>query len=308
MTRNPDPSTTTRAAPDESNGRFATLSFERDVAAPLSVLWQAWTAPAARAVWAAPSPSVAVEFLEADTRVGGREVSLCKVAGQPDIRCECGWLELQPAVRSVNYEVVSSAGVRQSAALVTADFSGADERSRLVVTVQLSSLAEDMEVGYRQGFGAGLDNLASAAERTMVLERVIKAPRTMVWRAWMNSETLPQWWGPDGFSCRTKRIDLRTGGEWVFDMIAPDGTVFPNHHLYGEVRPEERIGYALLWGENGPKHADAWASFEDQDGATKVTLGMVFSTEAEFQEAKGFGAVELGQQTLGKLERFVAAR
>src|SRR6185437_11238602 len=115
--------------------------------------------PAARAVWAAPSPSVTVEFLEADTRVGGREVSLCKVKGQPDIRCECGWLELLPAVRSVNYEVVSSGGVTQSSALVTADFSGAAERSRLVVTVQLSSLAEDTEAGYRQGFGAGLDNL-----------------------------------------------------------------------------------------------------------------------------------------------------
>ena len=102
-----------------------------------------------------------------------------------------------------------------------------------------------------------------------------------VWGAWMNPETLPQWWGPDGFSCRTTRIDLRAGGEWVFDMIGPDGTVFPNHHRYHEVLPEERIGYSLLWGENGPKHADAWASFEDQDGATKVTLGMVFSTAAE---------------------------
>ena len=63
------------------------------MAAPSSVLWQAWTAPAARAVWAAPTPSVTVEFLEADTRVGGREVSLCKVKGQPDIRCEnaAGW-------------------------------------------------------------------------------------------------------------------------------------------------------------------------------------------------------------------------
>ena len=64
----------------------------------------------------------------------------------------------------------------------------------------------------------------------------------------------------------------------------------------------------LLWGENGPKHADAWASFEDMDGATKVTLGMVFATSAEFEEAKGFGAVELGHQTLGKLERFVTSR
>ena len=306
MTRNV--ATGGRAGPGHGQGGFATLTLERDVAAPAAVLWEAWTAPAARASWAAPSPSVTVEFLEADTRVGGREVSICKVDGQPDIRCECGWLALQPGRRSVNYEVISSEGATQSAALVTADISGTNERSRLVVTVQLSSLAQDMEAGYRDGFGAGLDNLAGTAERTMVLQRVIRAPRSVVWGTWMNPDTLPQWWGPDGYSCRTQRIDLRAGGEWLFDMIAPDGTVFPNHHRYVEVRPEERIGYLLLWGENGPKHADAWASFEDQDGATKVTLGMVFSTAAEFQAAKGFGAVELGQQTLGKLERFITSR
>jgi uncharacterized protein YndB with AHSA1/START domain len=298
-------------SPDSN--RFATLTFARDVAAPVSALWQAWTAPSARKVWAAPTPAVTVEFLEADSRVGGREVSLCKVAGQPDIRCEVGWLDLQPLLHSVNYELVSCAGVTQSAALVTADFSGTDPsdkdaRSRLVVTVQLSSLAENMEAGYRQGFGAGLDNLAGVAARTMVLQRVIRAPRALVWGAWMNPETLPQWWGPDGYSCRTTRIDLRAGGEWVFDMIGPDGTVYPNHHRYGEVRAGESLGYTLHWGENGPKHADAWAVFEDQDGATKVTLGMVFSTQAEFQTAKGFGAVELGLQTLGKLERFVTSR
>jgi uncharacterized protein YndB with AHSA1/START domain len=288
-------------------GRFATLTFEREVAAPVAALWQVWTTPAARALWAAPAPSVTVEFLEADTKVGGREVSVCKVEGEPDIRCEAGWLALHPGQRSVNYEVISAEGVTQSAALVTADLEGAGDGSRLKVTVQLSSLAEDMAADYRQGFGAGLDNLAGVAGRTMVLQRVIRAPRALVWGAWMNPETLPKWWGPDGFSCRTKRIDLRTGGEWVFDMIAPDGTVFPNHHLYGEMRPEERIGYTLLWGENGPKHADAWASFEDEDGATRVTLGMVFSTAAEFQAAKGFGAVELGLQTLGKLARIVGA-
>ncbi len=289
-------------------GGFATLTFEREMAAPLTTLWEAWTAPAARAIWAPPSPSVTVEFLEADTRVGGREISLCKAEGHDDVRCECGWLVLEPETRSVNYEVISSGGPQDSAALVTAEFSGTQERSRLVLTVQLSSLAQDMEAGYLQGYGAGLDNLAGVAERTMVLRRVIKAPRPLVWGAWMNAETLPQWWGPDGFSCRTKRIDLRAGGEWVFDMIAPDGTVFPNHHVYHEVRPQERIGYALHWGENGPKHADAWAAFEEMDGATQVTLGMVFSTGEEFREAKGFGAVELGQQTLGKLERLVLSR
>ena len=143
------------------------------------------------------------------------------------------------------------------------------------------------------------------AERTMVLRRVIKAPRSAVWAAWVDEDTLPQWWGPDGFSCRTKRIDLRTGGEWVFDMIGPDGKEWPNHHLYTEITPEERIAYTLLWGEDGPEHAKAEARFEELDGMTTVTMSMVFASAAEYREAKGFGAEELGQQTLGKLEDFV---
>lgn len=293
--------------PLAGSDRFATLRFEREIAAPASALWQAWTAPAARMVWSAPSPAVSVECLEAEPRAGGREVWLCKAAGGPDARCEISWLALEHDRRSVNAELVLREDVPQSAALVTAEIEDLGGRSRLEVTVQLCSLATDMAADYRQGFGAGLDKLAGVAERTMVLRRVIRAPRAAIWAAWTDPASLPQWWGPDGFSCRTKRIDLRSGGEWVFDMIAPDGTVFPNHHLYGELRPEERLGYTLLWGENGPKHADAWASFDEADGATTVTLGMVFSTAAEFQTAAGFGAVELGQQTLGKLARFIGA-
>ncbi len=290
-----------------THDRFATLAFERKVAAPVATLYAAWTSPAARAVWASPAPGVTVEFLESDARVGGREVSLCKDEGQPDIRVEAGWLDLLPEARTVGYEVVAQEGARQSAALVTADFTDEGGGSRIAVTVQLSSLAQDMSEGYRQGFDAGMANLGAVAERTMLIQRVIKAPVPLVWGAWMNADSLPKWWGPDGFSCKTSRIDLRQGGEWVFDMIGPDGTVFPNHHKYGAVVPERRLDYNLHWGENGPKHADAWASFDDLGGSTKVTLGMVMATAKEYHEAKGFGAVELGLQTLGKLAKAVGA-
>lgn len=149
--------------------------------------------------------------------------------------------------------------------------------------------------------------MTDLSDRTMLLTRAIKAPRHVVWGAWVNNDSLPQWWGPDGFSCRTVRIDLRTGGEWVFDMIGPDGTVYPNHHRYVLVQPETRLEYTLHWGENGPKHADAWATFEEVDGQTQVTLGMVFATADEYQAAKGFGAEALGLQTLGKLARIIGA-
>lgn len=290
-----------------TTGRFATLSFSRDVAAPVATLWQAWTAPAARAVWSPPAPGVTVEYIEADSRIGRREVSICRVQGYPDVHVACGWLELQPGKVSVNHEVVSSEGVIDSAALVTANFAETPTGSSITVTVQLSSLAQDMASGYEHGFNGGLNNLAGVAERTMVLERVIKAPVSVVWGAWINAETLPKWWGPDGFSCKTSRINLGAGGEWVFDMIGPDGTVFPNHHRYSRVILEACIDYALHAGENGPKHADAWVSFAAEGGGTRVTLGMVMATVEEYRNAVGFGAVKLGLQTLGKLARFVGS-
>lgn len=144
-------------------------------------------------------------------------------------------------------------------------------------------------------------------DRTMVIERVIDAPVERVWSAWTDPASLPRWWGPDGFSCRTARIDLREGGEWLFDMIGPDGTVYPNHHRYILMEREARIDYTLLWGEDGPKHADATARFEDLDGRTKVTLSMTFVTVEEWQNAKKFGAEALGLQTLGKLAAFVGS-
>lgn len=134
----------------------------------------------------------------------------------------------------------------------------------------------------RQGFGAVLGNLGAVAAQTMVLQRFIRAPRAVVWNAWENSGALLKW-------------------RW------PDGMVYANHHRYGEMRSHDRTTYALLWGENGPKHADACTQFAEEAGDTRVTLSMVFLTLEEFQTAKGFGAVELGLQTLGKLARFVGA-
>lgn len=287
--------------------RFATLTFERTVAAPVETLWQAWVTPGARALWSAPSPEVTVEYLSHATKVGEQETSLCKVDGEPDVQVDAGWLNLQPNALSVNYEVVSCEGSTMSAALVTAEFQAVGQGSQITVTVQLSSLDQDMAEGYRHGFGGGLANLADLAARSMVIRRTIKAPVATVWGAWLNVETLPQWWGPDGFSCRTTRIDLRAGGEWVFDMIGPDGTVFPNHHRYTRIEPQKRIDYILLWGENGPKHADAWVTFEETGGVTQVTLGMVLSSAEDYANAMAFGAEALGLQTLGKLARFVGA-
>ena len=90
-------------------------------------------------------------------------------------------------------------------------------------------------------------------------------------------------------------------------MIGPDGTVFPNHHRYTRHERESRIDYQLLRGEDGPEHAGVSVAFTPEAGGTRVSLRMIFADQQEFDQAKGFGAVELGLQTLGKLARQVGA-
>lgn len=145
--------------------QHATLTFRRPVAAPAERVWHCWTDPAARAAWSAPSPNVTVEYLSADTRPGGTEVSLCRAPGEPEVRCEVGWIAVDDR-RSVNSEVLYAEGAMLSAALVTAEVTAEGAGSTLVLTVQLVSLGADMEDGYRAGFPAGLANLARLAEET----------------------------------------------------------------------------------------------------------------------------------------------
>jgi uncharacterized protein YndB with AHSA1/START domain len=147
----------------------------------------------------------------------------------------------------------------------------------------------------------------SAADRTLSFHRDIAAPVDVVWAAWTDPKGLPQWWGPDGFSCKTKRIDLREGGDWVFDMIGPDGTVYPNHQKFVAMVPGQRIEYLLLMGEDGPEHARATALFEPHGDGTRVTLSMIMATAEAYDGAMAVGAVALGLQTLGKLARHIGA-
>jgi uncharacterized protein YndB with AHSA1/START domain len=60
------------------------------------------------------------------------------------------------------------------------------------------------------------------------LERIIRAPRATVWRAWTNPSRLEQWWVPAPSRCRVDRLDLRPGGAFV-TRLSDDGAEFVPH-------------------------------------------------------------------------------
>jgi len=70
----------------------------------------------------------------------------------------------------------------------------------------------------------------------------------------------------------------------------------------------ERLEYMHDSGIDGdPSAFEVTIVFEDLGKQTKVTMRSVFSSVAELERVKGFGAVEGGQQTLERLAEWLAA-
>jgi uncharacterized protein YndB with AHSA1/START domain len=140
-------------------------------------------------------------------------------------------------------------------------------------------------------------------ERETVLSRVFHAPRDLVFRAWTEKEHLPRWFGPKGFVCSTHEIDLREGGRWRFDMHAPDGTCYPNLIVFLEVKYPERLVMDHCTGKDeDPNRFRVIVTFDEQSkDKTVVTMRQLHPTRERRAEVIGFGAVELGYQTLDKL-------
>jgi uncharacterized protein YndB with AHSA1/START domain len=142
-----------------------------------------------------------------------------------------------------------------------------------------------------------------ALDREIVLTRVFDAPRELVFDAWTEREHVSRWFGPKGFVTTTHEMDFRVGGMWRFEMRGPDGTRYDNRIVYLEIKRPERLVFDHGHDkDDDPTRFRVTVTFDEQsDGKTVLTLRQLHPTKAQRDEGIGFGAVELGQQTLDKL-------
>ena len=145
------------------------------------------------------------------------------------------------------------------------------------------------------------DSAAKAADRELIITRLLNAPRELVFAAWTDPKHLAEWWGPKGFTNTTHEINVRPGGLWRFIMHGPDGTNFDNYVRFLEVVEGERLVF-----DQGSRADDVMHSssivLEDADGGTLVTLRVIFPTRVRRDEVvKKFNAIEGGNQTLARL-------
>lgn len=110
-------------------------------------------------------------------------------------------------------------------------------------------------------------------ETDLVLERILNAPRALIWECWTTPEHLKNWFVPRPHKVVACELDLRPGGKCntTFEV---EGNLMPNNGVYLEVVPQEKLvftdTYTEGWKPNPEPFMTAIVTFEDLgDGRTK---------------------------------------
>lgn len=151
------------------------------------------------------------------------------------------------------------------------------------------------------------NNTVTAIEgRELIVNRVLSAPRKLVFKTWTDPEHLRHWWGPKGFTLTIQTIDVRPGGVWRYIMHGPDGTDYDNKISYIEVASPERLVYSHGDGEDDEQFR-VTVTFAEQGNKTELTMRSLFKSVEELEMVvKQYGAIEGAKQTLDRLEEQLA--
>lgn len=299
------------------------FSISREFDAPRDLVWEANTRAEHLLRWIGP-PGAEALASRMDFRVGGRHHYGYRLPHGGEIWGLQTYEAIEPMDRIV---VLQSFADPQGHVIAnpmaptwprrmrsTTTFTDLGGRTRVTISWQPfeASDAENATFdaareGMSQGFGGMfvvLEGYLELAAREVVQSRVVAAPRGLVWRAFSEPEHVNRWWGPDGFRNENVTMRFEVGGEWRFDMVAPDGTRFPNLVVYTEIVPERTIAFDHGDGER------VWfvttIQFADEAEGTRVTQVQRFPTAAERDHViRTYGAIEGGKQHFAKLEAYL---
>lgn len=146
------------------------------------------------------------------------------------------------------------------------------------------------------------------------VEREFAAPVSQVWAAWTESRLLDQWWAPKPWQARTKTMDFREGGHWLYAMVGPDGSEHWARADFNAISPLK--SYALsdaFCDEAGnidqtfPR--SAWTNrFNENAGATVVSVEIAFERLEDLEKIIEMGFKEGFTAALENLDEMISAR
>ena len=138
-------------------------------------------------------------------------------------------------------------------------------------------------------------------DQGLIMERVFNAPRELVWRAWTEPERFASWYGPQGFTVPTCKMDFRVGGSYSLVMRSPDGWEMRNTSVFREIVPLERFVATM----SGDVHDETVITVELEDagdGRTKMTFQHTGWTDSQMAEGAGGGWAQAFEKLAAELK------
>ena len=114
-----------------------------------------------------------------------------------------------------------------------------------------------------------------AANPSLEIKRLIKAPRDQVYAAWTDPAQLKQWFGPEKVQTNDLMVDPRVGGKFRWDLTTPEGEEMTVFGVYRELEPGKRIVFTWQWDDD-----EVWENLvsvvtvelADGEGGTELRL------------------------------------
>ena len=136
------------------------------------------------------------------------------------------------------------------------------------------------------------NELTKPDDATLILRRVLNAPRELAFKAWTSPEHIKQWMEPEpGMVVPFASMDLKVGGRFRIQMRNPAGEFFTAVGVFQEVKTPEKLVYTWDWEKDG-----SGEEFGEVEGKTSlVTVEFLKrgerSTEMVFMHSR-FATVE----------------
>lgn len=101
-------------------------------------------------------------------------------------------------------------------------------------------------------------------ELKVVMERVFNDPRALVFKAFMDSNLIAEWWGPRNVTTIVDKNDVRKGGDWRFVCRGPDGREDGFRGVYLKIEKPLLLAHTFNYEPLGPGHElTETATFEE---------------------------------------------
>jgi uncharacterized protein YndB with AHSA1/START domain len=147
----------------------------------------------------------------------------------------------------------------------------------------------------------------------ITVEREFAAPLAKVWAAWTESQLLDQWWAPKPWQAKTKTMDFREGGHWLYAMVGPDGTEHWSYANYKSITPLKNYtsqdGFCDEAGTIDPALPQLnWNhTFRETDDITLVSIEITFNELSDLETIIQMGFKEGFTMGLENLDDLLAS-